>query len=59
MESYACILQTAMHLKLQGKEEFVVADACAVRSKQWHKKAMQRMALAGVIITNSESVVFE
>ncbi len=59
MESHVCILQTAMHLQGQGKQVFVVADACAARSKHNHKNAMQRMAQAGVIITNSESVVFE
>jgi len=59
MESHVCILQTAMHLKDQGKEVFVVADACAARSKHNHKNAMRRMAQAGIIITNSESVVFE
>jgi len=59
MESHVCILQTAIHLKEQGKEVFVVADACAARSKHNHKNAMQRMAQAGIIITNSESVVFE
>ncbi len=59
MESHVCILQTAMHLKQQGKEVYVVADACAARGKHNHNNAMQRMAQAGIGITNCESVVFE
>ncbi len=59
MESHVCILQTAMHLKQQGKEVYVVADACAARSKHNHNNAMQRMAQAGIATTNCESVVFE
>ena len=59
MESHVCILQTAMHLQQQGREVFVVADACAARSKHNHNNAMQRLAQAGIMITNSESVVFE
>lgn len=59
MESHVCVLQTAMELKDVGYDVFVVNDAVCSRTKHNHKNALQRMHQAGVIITNTESVMFE
>lgn len=59
MESHVCVLQTAMELKLQGYEVFVVNDAVCSRDKHNHKNALQRMHQAGIVISNTESVLFE
>ncbi|NQZ53311.1 MAG: hydrolase [Piscirickettsiaceae bacterium] len=59
MESHICILQTALDLKAQGFEVYVVEDAVSSRTKENQRNAIQRMQYAGVIITNVESVIFE
>ena len=59
MESHVCVLQTAMELQIKGHEVFVVSDAVCSRDKHNHQNALQRMAQAGIIICNTESVLFE
>ena len=59
MESHVCVLQTAMELGAQGYEVFVVNDAVCSRDKHNHKNALQRLNQAGVVISNTESVLFE
>ncbi len=59
MEAHVCILQTAMQLKQQGQEVFVVEDAVCSRGEEKHRNAMQRMRQAGIIVSNTESVIFE
>ena len=59
IESHVCVLQTAMELLAQGFEVYVVEDAVCSRNKHNHKNALKRLRHAGVIITNTESVVFE
>ncbi len=59
MEAHICVLQTALALLAQGFQVFVVEDAICSRVQQNHDNALQRLRQAGVIITNTESVVFE
>jgi len=59
MESHVCVLQTAMELKAKAYEVFVVNDAICAREKRNHKNALQRMRQAGIVISNTESVLFE
>ncbi|MEA2079906.1 MAG: isochorismatase family protein [Pseudomonadota bacterium] len=59
MESHVCILQSAVQLAQQGQEVFVVEDAVCSRREIHHRNAMERMRQAGIIITNTESVIFE
>lgn len=59
MEAHICVLQTALQLKAQGKTVFVVEDAVLSRNSAHQTNAMQRLAQAGVIVSNTESVVFE
>lgn len=59
MESHVCVLQTALELQGQGFQVFVVEDAVCSRSASNHRNALERMRQAGIIVTNTESVLFE
>lgn len=59
MEAHICILQTALDLQAQGKTVFVVEDAVMSRNAENKANALQRLREAGIIVTNTESVVFE
>ena len=59
MESHVCVLQTAMQLKAEGYEVVVVNDAVCSRDKHNHKNALRRMEQSGIVISNTESVLFE
>lgn len=60
METHVCVLQTAHDLLQQGYYEvFVVEDAVCSRRELNHRNALERMRQAGIIISNTESVLFE
>ena len=59
METHVCVLQTAFDLQANNYQVFVPEDALASRHKYHHRNALSRMRQAGVIISNTESVLFE
>ena len=59
MEAHICVLQTALDLIAQGKTVFVLEDAVISRNPENKRNALNRMREAGVIISNTESLVFE
>lgn len=59
MEAHICVLQTALDLQAQGKTVFVVEDAIISRNPANKENAINRLRQAGVVVTNTESVVFE
>lgn len=59
LESHICVLQSALDLVAQGKQVFVVEDAVISRNPSNKSNALARLAAAGCIITNTESVLFE
>jgi len=59
METHICVLQTALDLLKHGYEVFVVEDAVSSRAKGNQFNALQRLRLAGAVITNVESLLFE
>jgi len=59
MEAHVCVLQTALELAATGREVFVVADAICSRTEANHANALARLRHAGVVVTNTESVIFE
>lgn len=59
MEAHVCVLQTAVELAAAGREVFVVGDAVCSRADENHANALARMQTAGIVITNTESVLFE
>jgi len=59
MEAHICVLQTTLDLLQQNHQVFVVADAICSRQEQHYENALARMAAAGAVISNTESVLFE
>jgi isochorismate hydrolase len=59
MEAHVCVLQTAMDLHRRGMPIFVVGDAVCSRRLDNYQNALERLQHAGVIVTSTESVVFE
>jgi nicotinamidase-related amidase len=59
METHVCVLQTALELKQIGFEVFVAQDSVCARSRQRTENALARLRQAGIIVTHSESVLFE
>jgi hypothetical protein len=59
IEAHICILQTALDLRAADLNVFVVADAVCSRQRENYETALCRMRDAGVIICDTESVMFE
>jgi len=59
MESHICILQTAIDLHAEGYQVYVVEDAVSSRTQKNQDNAMRRLSVAGMSISNTESVIFE
>lgn len=59
METHACVLQSALSFKAQGKEVYVVADAVSARNPQDTELAIARMREEGVKVVSAEMVGFE
>lgn len=58
-ETHVCVLQTALQLKEEGYQVFVVADAVGSRRDSDRELALQRMRDAGVVVVTREMVAFE
>ncbi len=59
MEAHVCVLQTALALHAQGRQVFVAEDAILSRSTANKTNALARLRQAGVIVSTTESIVFE
>jgi nicotinamidase-related amidase len=59
METHVCVLQTAAELHQSGWQVFVVEDAVCSRREANKRNALSRLQQAGVVVTNTESVLFE
>jgi nicotinamidase-related amidase len=59
MEAHICVLQTALDMHVAGKQVFVLEDAVISRNPQNKANALARLRHAGVIVSNTESVLFE
>jgi len=59
MEAHVCVLQSALDLQSSRQRVFVVEDACCSRNREHHANAMHRLRACGIVVTNTESVVFE
>ena len=58
-EAHVCVLQTALELRWQGKEVFVVADAVGSRKPADRDAALARMQSHGIEVVTREMVAFE
>lgn len=59
VEAHVCVLQTALGLLATGLNVFVVADAICSRASQNAENGLARLRQSGVIVTSTESVLFE
>lgn len=59
IESHVCVLQTAMQLRAQGKDVFVVADCVSSRRLADKELALARMRGRGIEVVSREMVAFE
>jgi len=59
IEAHVCVLQTALDLMALGYRVHVPADAVASRRKLDWQIALGRLADSGVVVTTTESVLFE
>jgi nicotinamidase-related amidase len=59
IEAHVCVMQTALELRWQGKEVFVVADAIASRNPVDRELALARLRSHGIEIVSREMVAFE
>lgn len=59
IEAHVCVLQTALEMKQQGFDVFVVVDAVSSRGEQNLKYGLKRMKQDGVHLVTSEMVFFE
>jgi len=59
MEAHICVLQSALGMQQMGRQVFVAQDAVLSRNPANKANALDRMRQAGIIISNTESIVFE
>ncbi len=59
IEAHVCVLQTALDAIERGYSVHVLVDTCSSRADWMAENAFQRMAQAGVVISNTESAMFE
>lgn len=59
IETHVCVLQTAIDLKANGYNVFVVADCVSSRKESDKEYALERMKQEGVFICSYESILLE
>jgi nicotinamidase-related amidase len=59
IETHVCVLQTALDLVAAGFETYVAVDALGARYAVDHETALRRMEMAGVILSTTETAMFE
>jgi nicotinamidase-related amidase len=58
-ETHVCVLQTAVRLRSQDREPFVVGDAVASRLADDHLAGLARLRQIGVQVTATDMALFE
>ena len=59
MEAHVCVLQTAIQLKQQAREVYVVEDCISSRDPNDKALALERMRQCGIYVVSREMVAFE
>ncbi len=59
VEAHVCVMQTVLELIAGGEQVHLVWDAVSARGEEYRRHALERMAAAGAVVTNHESVGFE
>jgi nicotinamidase-related amidase len=59
IEAHVCVVQTALDAVDRGYRVHVMADAVSSRASWMAKNGLARMGHAGVVVSNTESAMFE
>jgi nicotinamidase-related amidase len=59
IEAHVCVLQTTLELLRQGSQVYLCWECISGRGAEYRRHALDRMAQAGAVLTNHESVAFE
>ncbi len=59
IEAHVCVMQTVLELLAKGSQAHLCWECVSGRGHEYRKHALERMAQAGAVITNHESVAFE
>ena len=59
IESHICVTQTTLDLLAQGHRVYILADGVSSCNREEVPIALQRLALAGAVVTTSESFLYE
>lgn len=59
IEAHVCVLQTALDAIKRGYTVHVLVDTCSSRAEWMADNAFNRMTQSGVVISNTESAMFE
>lgn len=59
IEAHVCVMQTVLELRRAGAGVFLCWEAVSGRGEEYRRHALERMAGAGAVLTNHESVGFE
>ncbi|UCC93236.1 MAG: isochorismatase family protein [Thermoplasmata archaeon] len=59
IEAHVCVIQTALEAVDRGYTVHVLADAVSSRASWMAENGLARMAHAGVVVSNTESAMFE
>ena len=59
IEAHVCVLQTALDAIRRGYDVHVLEDACSSRADWMVQNAYKQMAQVGVVVTNTETAMFE
>ena len=59
IEAHVCIIQTALDALKRGYQVHILADAASSRAEWMASNALRRLTQAGVVVSNTESAMFE
>jgi nicotinamidase-related amidase len=59
IESHICVLQTALELKKNKNQVFIVSDSISSRNKESHELALNRFNFNEINVLNTEMLIFE
>ena len=59
IESHVCVLQTAIDLKANGYQPYLVTNCISSRKESDYAMALERAKQEGVLLTTYESILFE
>lgn len=59
METHICVLQTCRDLILKGYDVYIAKDAVASRTRENYENALEMMKDMGIVISNTETILFD